>query len=38
MGVCHALGSYFQEKIPKRYVNFSQKFLERAIISVRSSS
>ena len=21
-GVCHELGSYFQEKIPKRYVNF----------------
>ena len=26
MGVCHELGSHFQEKIPKRYVNFSQKF------------
>ena len=25
-GVCHVLGSYFQGKIPKRYVNFSQKF------------
>ena len=27
-GVCHELGSYFQENIPKRvqYVNFSQKF------------
>ena len=26
MGVCHELGSYFQEKIPKRVCQFSQKF------------
>ena len=25
-GVCHELGSYFQEKFQKGYVNFSQKF------------
>ena len=26
MGVCQELGSYFQEKDPKKYVNFSQNF------------
>ena len=37
MGVCHELGSYFQEKIPKRVCQFFTKILERAIISVRNS-
>ena len=35
MGVCHELGSYFQEKIPKRVCQFFTKILKRAIISVR---
>ena len=37
MGVCHELGSYFQEKIPKRAYQFFAKIPERAIISVRNS-
>ena len=37
MGVCHELGSHFQEKIPKRVHQFFAKILERAIISVRNS-
>ena len=37
MGVCHELGSYFQEKIPKRAYKFFAKIPERAIISVRNS-
>ena len=37
MGVCHELGSYFQEKIPKRVCQFFTKIPERAIISVRNS-
>ena len=37
MGVCHELGSYFQEKIPKRVSQFFTKIPERAIISVRNS-
>ena len=37
MGVCHELGSYFQEKIPKRVCQFFTKILKRAIISVRNS-
>ena len=37
MGVCHELGSYFQEKIPKRVCQFFKKIPERAIISVRNS-
>ena len=36
-GVCHELGSYFQEKIPKRVCQFFTKIPERAIISVRNS-
>ena len=36
-GVCHELGSYFQEKIPKRVCQFFTKSPERAIISVRNS-
>ena len=36
-GVCHELGSYFQEKIPKRMCQFFTKIPERAIISVRNS-
>ena len=36
-GVCHELGSYFQEKIPKRVCKFFTKIPERAIISVRNS-
>ena len=36
-GVCHELGSYFQEKIPKRVCQFFTKIQERAIISVRNS-
>ena len=36
MGVCHELGSYFQEKIPKRVCHFFTKIPERAIISVRN--
>ena len=35
--VCHELGSYFQEKIPKRICQFFTKIPERAIISVRNS-
>ena len=31
MGVCHELGSYFQEKIPKRVCQFFTKIPERAI-------
>ena len=34
-GVCHELGSYFQEKIPKRVCQFVTKIPERAIISVK---
>ena len=37
MGVCHELGSYFQEKIPKRVCQFFTEIPERAIISVRNS-
>ena len=37
MGVCHELGSYFQEKIPKRVCQFFTKIPKRAIISVRNS-
>ena len=37
MGVCHELGSYFQEKIPKRVCQFFTKIPERAIISIRNS-
>ena len=37
MGVCHELGSYFQEKIPERVCQFFTKIPERAIISVRNS-
>ena len=37
MGVCHELGSHFQEKIPKRVCQFFTKIPERAIISVRNS-
>ena len=33
MGVCPELGSYFQEKIPKRVCQFFTKFPERGIIS-----
>ena len=36
-GMCHELGSYFQEKIPKRVCQFFTKIPERAIISVRNS-
>ena len=36
-GVCHELGSYFQEKIPKRVCQFFTKIPERATISVRNS-
>ena len=36
-GVCHELGSHFQEKIPKRICQFFTKIPERAIISVRNS-
>ena len=36
-GVCHELGSYFQEKIPKRVCHFFTNIPERAIISVRNS-
>ena len=32
-GVCHELGSYFQEKIPKRVCQIFTKIPERAIIS-----
>ena len=35
MGVCHELGSHFQEKIPKRACQFLTQIPERAIISVR---
>ena len=34
-GVCHELGSYFQEKIPKSVCKFFTKIPKRAIISVR---
>ena len=37
MGVCHELGSYFQEKIPKTVCQFFTKIPERAMISVRNS-
>ena len=37
MGVCHELGSHFQEKILKRVYQFFVKIPERAIISVRNS-
>ena len=37
MGVCHELGSHFQEKIPKRVCQFFTKTPERATISVRNS-
>ena len=37
MGVCHELGSYFQEKIPKRVCQFLTKIPERAIIAVKNS-
>ena len=33
--MCHELGSYFQEKIPKRVCQFFTKIPERAIISVK---
>ena len=36
-GVCHELGSYFQEKIPKRVCQFFTKIPEMAIISGRDS-
>ena len=36
-GVCHELGSYCQEKNPKRVCQFFTKIPERAIISVRNS-
>ena len=36
-GVCHELGSHFQEKNPKRVCQFFTKIPERAIISVRNS-
>ena len=36
-GECHELGSYFQEKIPKRVCQFFAKIPERAITSVRNS-
>ena len=36
-GVCHELGSYFQEKIPKMVCQFFTKIPEGAIISVRNS-
>ena len=36
-GVCHELGSYFQEKNPKKVCQFFTKLLERAIISVTNS-
>ena len=36
-GVCHELGSYFQEKIPKRVCQFFTKIPQRVIISVRNS-
>ena len=36
-GVCHELGSYFQEKIPKRVCQFFTKNPERAVISIRNS-
>ena len=38
IGVCHELGSYFQEKIPKRACQFLTKIPERAIISVKNSN
>ena len=31
MGVCHELGSHFQEKIPKRVCQFFTKIPEREI-------
>ena len=34
MGVCHELGSHFQEKIPKRVCQFFTKIAERAIINI----
>ena len=37
MGVCHELGSHFQEKNPKRVCQFFTKIPERAIVSVRNS-
>ena len=37
MGMCHELGSHFQEKIPKRVYQFFAKIPKRAIISVRNS-
>ena len=37
LGVCHELGSHFQEKIPKRVCKFFAKIPERAIMSVRNS-
>ena len=37
MGVCHELGSHFQEKIPKRVYQFFTKIPERAIQTVRNS-
>ena len=36
-GVCHELGSYFQEKILKRVCQLFTKIPERAIVSVRNS-
>ena len=36
-GVCHGLGSYFQEKSPKRVCQIFTKVPERAVISVRNS-
>ena len=37
MGVCHELGSHFQEKIPKRVCQFFTKIPERAITYVKNS-
>ena len=36
-GLCHELGSYYQEKIPKRLCQFFTKIPERAVMSVRNS-
>ena len=33
-GVCHELGSYFQEKNPKRVCQFCTKIPERAICNI----
>ena len=36
-GVCHELGSYFQEQIPKRVCNFSKKFRKGYVIFQKNS-